>query len=266
MVHAVAPASQIELYRVLDNKVEGDLYTLIELFQETLLTSEIVSPTVVNMSLGIRIPPPHADFDLPTQGVEALHTVIQLAYCRGIVVVAAAGNNSIMSYPPELAHLPADWSSVISVAASNMANQRACFSNQGDIAAPGGDGRLPTDPLPGSSPPLTCEARLDQCKDYPSGQCPFAVVGPIAPPKEGTDETGLIYWNGSSFASPLVAGLAARILAINPSLSPDEVRHIIECGATKATFPDGVEGHPDRHIGEGVINVKRTLESCMPSP
>ena len=50
---------------------------------------------------------------------------MQLAYCKGMVIVAASGNNSIFNYPPELAHLPADWSSVISVAASNMANHKS---------------------------------------------------------------------------------------------------------------------------------------------
>ena len=266
MVHAISPASEIELIRVLDNQVNGNMYTLIFSLYDALLSSQngrpTNEPTVVNMSLGIRIPPPEADFDLPTSGIEALRTVVQLAYCKGMVIVAASGNNSIFNYPPELAHLPADWSSVISVAASNMANQRSCFSNQGDIAAPGGDGRMPDDPIPSDPQPLGCHPRLNMCPSM-HGKCPFAIIGPIKPPTPGSSETGLIYWDGSSFASPLVAGLAARILSKNPILSPDEVRHIIECGATEATFPDGIEGQPDRHIGEGVINVERTLNECM---
>ena len=65
---------------------------------------------------------------------------------------------------------------------------------------------------------------------------------------------------------PMVAGLAARILSESPvTLTPHEVRHIIECGATEATFPEGIQGHPDRHIGEGVINVAKTLNECMPT-
>lgn len=283
MAHAVAPPnSNIELIRVLDGQVHGNLYSLITSFYSRILDSEELGdlydlPTVVNMSLGIRIPPPQAEFQLPTLGLEALHTVIQLAYCRNVVIVAASGNNSIKNYPPELAHLPADWSSVIAVAASNSENQRSCFSNQGEIAAPGGDGRLPGDSIPRFPLPLGCRARLMECPDQ-GGSCPFAVIGPIAPPPTPTDlegeetndkesnETGLIFWEGSSFASPLVAGLAARILAQSPDLSPDDVRHIIECGATKAEFPHDVQGRPDRHIGEGVINVRHTFEECMPPP
>ena len=165
MVRAIAPDSEnveIELVEVLNKEVVGDLFTLILAFNDRVLNYEdpekpnIDIPTVVNMSLGIRIPPPKAPFNLPESGMEALYAVMQVAHCRNIVVVAASGNNSQMSYPPELAHLPADWSSVIAVAASNMENQRSCFSNQGDIAAPGGDGRLPDDPIPSTPPPLGC--------------------------------------------------------------------------------------------------------------
>lgn len=269
MVHAVAPASEIELYRVLNNQIEGNLYSLINTFRETLLATNNISPTVVNMSLGIRIPPPGSDIQLPSSGIEAFRTLVTLANCRNIVVVAAAGNNSIMSNPPELAHLPADWSSVIGVAASNVAHQRSCFSNQGDIAAPGGDGRMPDDPVTSTLPIPLCQDRINVC-DVMGDSCPFAIIGPIGPPSDD-NETGLIYWNGSSFAAPLVTGLAARVLQKwqaenegSPPLTPAQVRAIIECGAAEATFPEGVEGHPDRHIGEGVINVKRTLEECLP--
>ena len=265
MVHAVAPNSEIELIRVLDSDTTGNMYTLI-LGLYNLLTelNGANKPAVINMSLGIRVPPPQADFQLPTLGLDALHMLMQIAHCQNIVVVAASGNNSIGQFPPELAHLPADWSSVISVAASNKMNQRSCFSNQGEIAAPGGDGRSDEDPA------LECDSeRLKTCD---SPDCAYGVVGPILPlpvDAQGVEDTsyatGLIYWEGSSFASPMVAGLAARILAEGPpGLTPDDVRHIIECGATEAQVPDGIEGHPDRHIGEGVINVERTLTECMP--
>ena len=270
MVHAVAPASDVELVEVLNEDAVGNMFTLILAFNEKLFPVD-GNPlaTVANLSLGIRIPPPEAQeqFELSTVGVEALYTLIQLAHCRNIVVVAASGNTSASIYPPELADLPADWSAVIGVAASNRANQRACFSNQGEIAAPGGDGRMPQDPIPATPLPLGCRNRLEKCAD---GSCEFAVIGPIMPSNAGNNDTGetqqigLAFWNGSSFASPLVAGLAARILAESPQLSPDDVRHIIECGATQAEFPHDIEGRPDRHIGDGVINVEKTLTTCMP--
>lgn len=272
MVHAVAPASDVKLVEVLNEEAVGNMFTLILAFNENLFQGTDSSrATVANLSLGIRIPPPEAQeqFELSAVSVEALFTLIQLAHCRNIVVVAASGNTSALSYPPELADLPADWSTVIGVAASNRANQRACFSNQGEIAAPGGDGRMPQDPIPATPLPLGCSNRLGKCTD---GSCEYAVIGPIMLSNAGggetgeTQQTGLAFWNGSSFASPLVAGLAARILAESSNLSPDDVRHIIECGATQAEFPNDIEGRPDRHIGEGVINVDKTLTTCMPPP
>lgn len=262
MAHAAAPNAQIELVEVLNEQAIGNMYTLILAFYEKLLASEESRPTVANLSLGIHVPPPAAteQFELPEVSIEVFHTLIQLAYCQDIVVVAAAGNNSETSFPPELADLPADWSSVISVAASNKDNQRSCFSNHGDIAAPGGDGRLPQGPIPGDPPPLGCESRLSECDD---GNCPFGIVGPVY----NDSDIELVFWNGSSFSSPLVAGLAARVLSESTfELSPDDVRHIIECGATDANFPNDISGRPDRHIGEGVINVNRTLSICMPPP
>lgn len=260
LVHAIAPDSTIELIRVLEDDNTGDLFTLNMALYDFIMATEQGEPTVINMSLGIRIPPPKAEFQIPTNEVESLRNLILLARCKNIVVIAASGNNSSESYPPELAHLPADWTSVIGVSASNKDNQRACFSNQGEIAAPGGDGGETIDPL------LSCGPRIRECPE--DTVCDYSVVGPVIP-KPSNSETNYIHWVGSSFAAPMVTGLAARVLDIAQEtglfLSPADVRAIIECGAKEAQIPDGIEGHPDRYVGEGIINVRRTLTECIPN-
>jgi hypothetical protein len=52
----------------------------------------------------------------------------------------------------------------------------------------------------------------------------------------------------------MVSGLAARVLESDNTLTPADVRAIIECGATWTQ---------DQHLGQGVINVERTLKRCL---
>jgi hypothetical protein len=243
LVHAVAPASDIQLIRVLGDDKRGDLFTLNRALVNFLSNTDLLTPagTVMNLSLGLRIPPEDAGFDLPDQ-VQSLRNIMAIARCLNVVVVAAAGNNSAKVASPEPPNLPAAWSSVIGVAASNQANGRACFSNRGDVAAPGGDGRDPGDR------PVRCESKLASCQ---GPNCPYGLIGPVMMPPS---ETGYTYWTGSSFAAPLVSGLAALVLEQGGgNLTPADVQAVIECGAR----PGG------RHLGSGVINVRRTLEQCL---
>ncbi len=172
------------------------------------------------------------------------------ARCKDIVVVAASGNDSAKSSPPELANLPADWTPVINVGANNQGYWRSCFSNQGDIAAPGGDGRAHE-----SGGDSKCSLKTSECKDP---NCPYGVIGPILTEDEKIDYH---YWSGTSFAAPMVSGLAARVLeageAAGVDLSPADVQAIIECGATETGI---------RYLGAGVISATKTLSDCLVLP
>lgn len=242
LVYAVAPGSSIELIRVLGSDNRGDLFTLNREMARFISEAGQMDAigTVLNLSLGLRIPPEEAGFGLPDQ-VQSLRDILAVARCREMVVVAAAGNHSAGLDSPEPPTLPAGWRSVIGVAASNQANTRACFSNQGDVAAPGGDGSSMDE----------CVPQLAQCQ---GPNCPYALVGPVLMPPA---ETGYTYWTGSSFAAPLVSGLAALVLEMGQGqMTAADVQAIIECGARPG----------DRYLGSGVVNVRRTLEECMGLP
>jgi hypothetical protein len=250
LLHTVAPHSQLRLVRVLQNDNRGDLFTLMKAVFNFLKENQAQPPTgqVINLSLGVRLPPQEARFGLPAE-ILSLQYLMNAARCLGAVVVAAAGNDSAKVTLPLSPNLPAGWPTDLGVAATNPENQRACFSNQGRLAAPGGDGRGGKEAGDG------CKPRNTDCQD---GSCPMAVVGPILqPPYDDDNNNGYIFWSGSSFSTPLVSGLAALVMhAASGKLSADEVEQRILCGCTPTADP---------YLGSGVINIRRTLLECMPA-
>ncbi|MCB8941810.1 MAG: S8 family serine peptidase [Ardenticatenaceae bacterium] len=270
LVNAVAPDAEIRLCRVLGSDNRGDLFLLLrELFNFLLATADDSNApaTIINLSLGIRIPPKWVGTELPRE-VQLLQLMMQLAHCLNVTVVAAAGNDSAKLDQPERPNLPALWPNVIGVAASNQQNGRSCFSNQGDIAAPGGDGGtvikqsfwsvlqrgfhlFSTNLRRRSQFIERCQPTLDACADE---DCPTAIIGPVLQPvayNNGVGRSNYIFWHGSSFAAPMVTGLAALVQQRgNGQLTPSQVRKIIECGATPVD---------DAALGAGIINVRQTL-------
>lgn len=199
LVHAVAPHSEIELIQVLNEEAVGDLYTINYalakfMLQRLVNNAGTLNNTVMNLSLGFPKPSAQAGFD---PDVVCFATLLHGAASLGATVVAAAGNASSSSGPLP-AEVPAAYASVIGVAASNKNQGRSCFSNEGDVAAPGGD---------------TYEPRTHQCVDHlildEKGKVKDAMIG-VAP--HSAPKSGYAYWVGTSFSAPLVSGLAALVL------------------------------------------------------
>lgn len=284
LVHAVAPDSQVELIRVLNDYGCGDLQTLNESLIDFIVKQDTerlgLQGVVMNLSLGIQKPRSLHGLvgknelisltgltteDLETlvkDDLDTLAAVLSVAHSRKGVVLAAAGNDSTQTRALPM-HLPADYPFVMGISASTIDRERACFSNWGDIAAPGGDGRPsvnnPTDRpcLPAHSVAAGGSATVPGARDVAdasiiglASRLPDSQAGDPSPPPYYR------YWSGTSFSAPLVSGLAALVLDASFDgtswLSPDQVFEAIRCGSPP---PDGV------------VNVPVTLSPrCLPNP
>lgn len=289
LVHAVAPRANLHLIRVLNETGQGDVATLLHALatyqrNRWLANDHSLKNSVINLSLGTRTRTtfygrtPNHLLDLLAElypqlsaeeqlllnsfinnhiAIPALNKAMIELETLGAVVVAAAGNDSAEHLPPLPMQSPAGFDNVIGVAASNDQRNRSCFSNLGDVAAPGGDAMKGRRCIPQQiAHYCTVITTMPQnCRN-------LFIMSLVS---KDLFPNGYAYWIGTSFAAPMVSGLAGLVLEHRANLSPAEVESIIHCGATAvpAAGPLPIPG-PTAPLGAGIINVQRTLTSCLP--
>ncbi|MGC9000140.1 S8 family peptidase [Caldisericum sp.] len=166
---------------------------------------------VINMSLG------------GSQGSTTLYNAIKYAYNKGVVIVCAAGNDGrpLVSYP-------AAYTECIAVGATRFDGTRARYSNYGsalDLVAPGGD------------------TSVDQNKDgYGDGILQQTFSG-------SPTSFGYYFFQGTSMATPHVAGVAALVLSVHPEFTNEQVRTALQSTAKDL----GAKGW-DKYYGYGLVN------------
>jgi subtilisin family serine protease len=72
------------------------------------------------------------------------------------------------------------------------------------------------------------------------------------------DGGGYNFWNGTSFSSPIAAGVAALVMAVNPALTSQQVLAILKDTA------DRTGSGPDNYFGWGRINAYRAVLAAAP--
>ena len=130
---------------------------------------------------------------------------------RGITVVNAAGNEGTDSTWMKIIS-PADADSIVAVGAVDSFNVVTAFSSRGPTA----DGRI--------KPEVT------------------AMGSRVLVPRFGTDPTAYARASGTSFSTPLTAGVVALLLQAHPGWGPFEVREALRHTALNHATPDTVIG------------------------
>lgn len=224
LVRDIAPGARIRLIRVLNDFGGCDLYNLFAALTD--LEQDMISGSihrlVINLSLTVmpdirRLP--YVWFDhrqWPSSqlaGVvrvlshieEGLRLLFESLYAHGALVVAAAGNDSLLSskqsQKPRPPRAPARFETVLSVTSVNSRFAPSQFANlacmppvNGGVATFGGDSYGSMDAY----------------------GLPDAVRGIyIAPtfPNGEQNVSGWADWSGTSFAAPVISGLGAHLLA-----------------------------------------------------
>jgi lantibiotic leader peptide-processing serine protease len=186
---------------------------------------------VINLSLGVR--------DLMSRKekeVKAFERLVDrlfgYAHSKGVIIVAAAGNEAQNLDTKHSYKGYCSSSYVICVSATTSSSQLASYSNFGekdvDIAAPGG---TPTAPILG--PCSTSTLLIPACQTNPT-----VIIGLI----------------GTSQATPHVSAAAALVLAKSPKASPGAVEGALLGGATDI----GPKGK-DASFGRGLLNIPAAL-------
>jgi subtilisin family serine protease len=202
----VAPAADYILatteYTPTETRVEEDNWVA------AVEMAESLSVNIISSSLG------YLSFDngfsyTPSQlnGDVAVTTVAaDSAAARGTLVVVAAGNAG-----PGFRTLdtPADAKGIVAVGATDSLGAVAAFSSRGPTA----DGRLKPE-----------------------------VVAPGVAVTVAALDSGLVLGSGTSFATPLVAGLAALVQSTRPGRPASELRRGLLDAATLRDSPDSTHG------------------------
>ena len=242
--------------------------------------------SVVNLSL---FADPYLYFCANEAGQRAilqeLQSAARYAQQRGVVIVAAAGNEAddlghpvsddiSPDWPPDSAIVrdvrnncrvaPAELPGVVTVSAIGV-NTLASYSNTGspvDVTAPGGDAGQTTSAVFGRGRILAGWSSTDATGNWEA----LAAAGRAIMSGGGR----YVWISGTSMASPHVAGVAALIRQMNPKLPQGSVAAKIRASATYLACPTNwpttdarqctTDGNRTSFFGTGIVNAEAAVQ------
>lgn len=186
---------------------------------------------VINTSLG------YTTFDNPAQNytyedlngdIPMITQAADFAAAKGIIVVTSAGNSGNKAW--KYVGAPADGDSVLAIGAVDENGAYASFSSVG----PRADGVV--------KPEIAAKGLRTTLSSHQN----FVGLG-----------------NGTSFASPLIAGMMANMVQAFPDLSAMELRDIIIKSANQYDSPDVLLGYgiPNYNRAKSIANIENLKKS-----
>lgn len=241
----IAPGAQVIALKVLDGSGAGNISNVIAAIDYAVQHKDEFNIRIINLSVAAGVYESYND--------DPLTLAAKQAVSAGIVVVAAAGNNGrsqagTTQYAGVTAPGNAPW--VLTVGASSHMgtadrsdDTMAAFSSRGpgqidygakpDLVAPG----------------VGIESLSDPDSSMYSNESAYLLSGTVATPP-----LPYLSLTGTSMATPVVSGTVALMLQANPSLTPNEVKAILQY--TSQNYP----GYDALTEGAGFLNTKGAVE------
>ena len=243
-VAGVAPDATILPYKVLDAEGNGNLDNA----ALAVKAATDAGADVINMSLG-SILGPASGVRFPASTLDFMDEAITYAQDHGVVVVVAAGNNGTppCEYPAAVPH-------VVCVGATDARDVKSWYSNfpiradldpmEATIVAPGGTG-TPFCDIPSEDILSTYATDVDEA----AGDCDTRL--------------GYASLNGTSMASPHVAGVAALVYdRLGGVRSPENAQKVVDALVDSADDL-GAPGW-DPAYGSGRVNALGAVRAVEP--
>jgi hypothetical protein len=239
IVHDIAPNARIECIRVLYENCVGDLDLLtqaLQYIQNRMLKGGNLNqqPVVINMSLVIptkeeaKSEGVDPDLGFPNNDVQTcIRQQMQSLVGLGAIFVASAGNEAEVRknpsgnrpealYPANFANPPDSIDGIVPVGAvdhDGKATSYSCYPGPRGIATYGGEVPSVDPPDPPSGDPIVTVTDAPR-GIYSSEDYPPLSIDPPAQEYDAPNDHAWTYWVGTSFATPIITAVAARILEL----------------------------------------------------
>jgi serine protease AprX len=233
-----SPGANLVSIDVLDDSGMGLTSDIINACQWILDNKAKYNIKVANFSL-------HSSITAPFY-VDPLDRAVEQLWFNGITVVVAAGNYGTAGGPSGVLYSPGDDPFVITVGAADIGSKS---NTKDDTVAPWSAWGYTVDGF--AKPELTAPGR------YMVGPVP-ATSTLVTERPASVVAPGYIQLSGTSFATPIVSGVAAEILARHPNFTPDQVK-----GALMLTTRP-VDGALGSSEGVGEVTANKAAQADSP--
>jgi serine protease AprX len=180
--------------------------------------------------------------------LDPLNVAVSKLWLSGVVVVAAAGNYGNANGASGVPYAPASNPFVVTVGAVDIGGSSSTWD---DARAPwSAYGRTPD----GFLKPEICAPGRYMVGPIPMGSTLATLKA------DRLVENGYIQLSGTSFAAPVISGLAAQVLARNPNWTPDQVKSALMRRARP------VPQSSQRSCGVGQVNAVQTVLATTDTP